>query len=361
MANNRWFVDRTRYEAGFTCPWRRYLGFHANTTGLSPKLPNIYQTPGILIHRGLETFLTTGQIEIPPVPPGVWDSDTTLMVEDTVDAGIRGWIHTTYPWFKENFDLVSVEEELTLDIDDPAIPIRWMARPDLVARRKSDGVLTVHDFKSVGSWRDDYLKEWGDSLQLMMNAHVAAQKYAEPVPFYYVHFIVRGTSDWPTLLTHAWYREPNPPLEPEDWRLKKPYGKSGHMYQKIRVRSKLAMGDWIPSLDPATLQRYFIIGGPFPVNPYKVKLFLQGLPANEWQWMQSIGTASSTVLNELGIAPDITNPKVRDILNSYFPRTFNCYTYNSRCGFYDLCLTPNTGLDRFEPRTPHHPTEGKLE
>jgi hypothetical protein len=358
-----WYVDRTRYTAGFTCPWRRLLGFHAHYAGISPKTPHPALLTGILVHEALDHYLKTGSVFIPSVtarlpPSHVWESDIIATAQSQVEALVLGWIRTTYPWFNDNFDLVATEQEMTLALPHPEFSINWMARPDLVARNRKTGALTVHDFKTTSSWQDRYLTEWGDSLQLMMNAHCTAQHYGEPVPHYYVHFLVKGSADYPTPLTHAWLRPASPPLDAEDWQIKKPYKRTGLPYERVLISKHRPLSAWVDSLPPDIISKYFIVGGPFLVNPYKIRLFTDGLIANEWWWQESLGSYLSTCVTETGKDWDLDNPDTRSVLNRFFPRTFNCYTYNSRCSFYDVCLKPETKWqDRYELRTPHHPQE----
>jgi hypothetical protein len=179
---------------------------------------------------------------------------------------------------------------------------------------------------------------------MMMNAHTCSIALDEPVPHYYVHFLVKGNEDYPSPTVSAWYREPMPPFQTEDWAVKKPGGRD-MKYRKVRVADHRPIGDWVWSMPPDDLNKGFIIGGPFPVQPYKVQQFLSGLPANEWWWQQSIAASGSL--------DPATN---RAALDATFPRTYNCYTYGSRCPYYRVCFSPDW-QSHFKPRVPHHTTE----
>lgn len=354
-----WQVDRSRYMDGFVCPWRRLLRYHAN---LDPQVTASPLVTGIATHRSLELLLqpylpgahrglqgasTAAYIALQEQPPSVWESasDPTLQ-QDLVTGLTHGYARSLLPWLLDSFDILALEQEQTLLLDHPSMPIEWMTRPDMICRHKQTGVLSIHDFKTTSYWADKNLQEWADNVQMMMNAHVCSKILGEPVPHYYVHFLIKGNEEYPTPLVSAWYQDAMPPFQKEDWQVKKPYGKS-LKYRRLLVSTVRPLADWVWSLPIETVDKCFVLGGPFPVHSFKVEQFIAGLHANEWWWQQSIASLPN------GIHGDLND---RSTLDATFPRTFNCYTYGSRCPYYRACFEPNW-QPHYRPRVPHHTTE----
>lgn len=344
---------------GFVCPWRRLLRYHANLEPLVTAPPLLV---GQVQHRSLELLLqpylndatpqarpldlaeSAAQAALLEIHPSTWESDPSAPLhKDMVVALTHGYARHTLPWLLDNFILLAIEQEMTYAIDHPSMPMVWMSRPDLVARNRQSGRLSAHDFKTTSYWQDTHLQEWAESVQMMMQAHVASLYYHEPVPTYYVHMLVKGTDKYPSPLVEAYYREPMPPFQTEDWQVKKPYGRD-MKYRKVRVSDHRSLSSWIWQMPPQN--ESFIIGGPFNVHDYKVKQFLAGLPANEWWWQQSLAQHGSQIQVD----------RDRDALDRTFPRTYNCYTYGARCPYYRVCFDPDW-QSHYKPRVPHHSTE----
>lgn len=357
-----WQVDRSRYMDGFTCPWRRLLRYHANLEPLTPATP---LTTGIAVHRSLELLLQpylAPHADIAPLyrataasaaalqeqDPSIWESASTLQ-QDLVVGLTHGYAHSPLPWLLDNFDILALEQEQTLLLDHPTMPVEWMSRPDMICRDKKSGVLSIHDFKTTSYWADKNLQEWADNVQMMMNAHVCSKILGEPVPHYYVHFLIKGNEDYPSPLVSAHYQEAMPPFQKEDWQIKKPYGKASK-YRKVLVSAHRPLSDWVWSLPIETVDKCFVLGGPFMVHPFKVQQFISGLHANEWWWKESIASLPD---GQVRTAFDLNQPH---LLDQTFPRTYNCYTYGSRCPYYRVCFEPNW-QSHYKPRTPHHTTE----
>lgn len=359
-----WMVDRSRYIAGFTCPWRRLLQYHAN---LEPLTTASALVTGIATHRSLELLLqphlksaaSTPLLFTPQgraalaasqalqeQPPAIWESASDPSLQKDLVTGLtHGYARITLPWLLEHFEILATEEEQLLLLDHPQMPLTWMSRPDLICRHKQTGILSIHDFKTASYWKDSNLNEWADNVQMMMNAHVCSQALGEPVPNYYIHILVKGNDEYPSPLVSAWFREPMPPFQTEDWQTKRPGGRD-MKYRKVRVSEHRAIEDWAWTMPLEDCMKGFIIGGPFLVQPSKVHQFIDGLHANEWWWQQSIDTVGGAV------DPASQMPA----LNRTFPRTFQCYTYGSRCPYYRVCFTPDW-QSHYKPRTPHHTTE----
>ena len=75
---------------------------------------------------------------------------------------------------------------------------------------------------------------------------------------------------------------------------------------------------------------------------------------------------SDYFLNEVLPRQDVwreCEPEAQQALDRMFPRTFNCYSYGSRCPYYNLCFK-GPGWDKpfdhgYVEREPHHAQEPK--
>lgn len=367
-----WYSDRSRYEAGYLCPWRRLLGYHAGGMGFVPTSESTEQAAGQYIHDVLANVLR--------LPASATRSDVDTAIRDT-DAlrhylltralifseddlfeyrgVVHGWARTVMPWLLADYEVVSTEEEITLDLGDD---IRWMARPDFVLRSREHGYLVDCDFKSTRSKVDRIGQMHVASLQAIMNSYAISQKYGEPVREVQIHCIQLGKQPWPTPITHAYYRPGQPPYVAEDWQPKNrtPDGKwLGKLYRKVEVRNHREVGDWVWSMPPATLADLF------PVTRQQFNPDDQGL-----RYAQALDSIRTTERWWRERVTPIDWDKVTPLqLSATFPRTFACHEYGRDCEFFEACFAPATFATEGHPtgplynrmitRTPHHPQEGE--
>jgi hypothetical protein len=116
------------------------------------------------------------------------------------------------------------------------------------------------------------------------------------------------------------------------------------------------IGEWVWEMPAEECAKTMIILGPFNVVEEKTKQFMRGLPTNETSWFERLQGLDWTQWAETSFQHE---------LDQLFPRTFNCYTYGSRCRFYNLCFK-GPGWDKpfengFVERVPHHTQEPKGE
>jgi hypothetical protein len=394
-----WHTDRSRYMAGFDCNWKRLLGYHAFGTGLSSELVPLPLTTGIDIHATLEGMLKlrldpgspVHEIDerrvsslLPGVPVATTSAEDKFM--DAADISIaipHAFARIAMPWLDEHFEILTVEEELThvpsqrasrpiggMGKDpDPHLnewfAIHFNSRPDFTARDKSTKKVTVHDFKTASSFQEAReLMTYADNVQMMINSKQVKDKHnLTYYPDYYVHILKKGNAWSPSPLIHAFFREGAPPMQTEDWKPKfwlppeTVGGKKrsiGRAYSKQRVSLKRSIASWVWEMPAAVVAEQIVILGPFNVVSEKTQQFMRGLPKHEQEWIRKLADLDWT---------QWADPNFQYLLDDRFPRTFNCYTYGSRCSFYNLCFK-GPGWDKplengYVAREPHHTQEPK--
>jgi len=360
-----WPTDRSQFLAGFLCPWKRLLQFHAFGKGIEKNALYAPLATGISIHKGLELILkgkaTTQQqaadLLREPLAQYIKEHLDTQFENPQeeiaqqvaiVDALVHAYTRITIPWLHENFDLVDVEQGQAIELPGDQ-KILWRSRPDFVTRAKLGGGLAIHDFKSSSYWSDSDADQWADSLQQMLNAYVASQNYGERVESYYIHILVKGSKRSPSYLTHPSYRPANLPIQTEDIL---PFYCAKKGYSRVFAPNiPISIADWVWNAPGEHVAKTVPVVGPFPVNYNKVERFLSGLPRNEQSWQERLAGLDWE---------NWKSPAFQQKLDERFPRTFNCYEFGGRrCQFYTIChhgpsWADPIGSKEFRVREPHH-------
>lgn len=385
-----WFADQSRYMAGFSCPWQRLIRYHLNwipyTT--APEL-----VVGSWIHSLLEKVMRLAQqgksqseikqwlIDAQQSDPAAQHdgefpdkardatlfgpSNTPTPLGEAEGYGLaHAWVRCNLPWLLENYEILGVEEEYTLDLGND---MYWMARPDVVLRSRLTGLPCILDFKTTRSKADRIGDIHLQSLQSIMNSHAVSAKYGQPCGEVQIHVIQLGTEQWPTLVTHAYYRAGQPPYVPEDWQ-PKPRRKDGtwlgKLYRKVVVHEHRPTHEWIWSVDAAVLPDVVPISRTEydpKVLGLKITQAICSVILNEQEWRAKV-----EALGDLGNIKAIDAPTYQ-ALTSQFPRTFSCVQYGRACEYMSLCFDPDMQSAPvasvpvgFTRRQPHHPQEDNL-
>lgn len=399
------YTDRSRYEDGFTCEWRRLLRFHAFQTGIETNRISPALAVGLSVHSTLEGMLLH-RLKYPndPIDKLVVEAllmeqsrlgrfvpfmqlheqtQATEMVKNAVDICVaipHAYARIVLPWLDKQFKVLTIEQEYVFKpqyrvagppngegLMAPRYDLHFNSRPDFVAEDKATGRISVHDFKTASSFQQDReLLTYADNVQLMINSmQVMRDLNLDYYPPYYVHILIKGNDYSPSPLIHAYWQPEVPALQQERWEPKfwlppvKEGGKRrsiGRSFQKVRVSDHKSVADWVWEMPASVAAEQSVVLGPFPVNPLKVSQFIAGLGRNEEHWLQRTADLDWRQWGEPGFMRH---------LDATFPRTFRCYTYESRCQFYSLCFRDTGWVNPvehgFKPREPHHTTEPQKE
>lgn len=358
------FSDNSRYIAGFACPFLRLCHYHLLGTGYVPLTEPIETFVGHQLHTLIEHVVNHSsphptKSEVSSLLP-LLPSPTDSLVASEIYGLIHGWCRTVLPWLRSSYEILSIEQEFTLDLGDS---ISWMARPDFVLRRRSDSGLVIADLKTTRSKADRVASINISSLQTIMNSYAASQHYGEPIVEVQIHALQLGTPTWPTSITHAYYRAAQSPYVTEDWqpRSRRPDGTwLGKLYRRVQVHEHIPIADWVWRMPPDVLKECLplaIHDTDIMVQGLKVIEALASIRKNESQWrdlLSKIDWSTATY-------SDLTN---------LVPRTFSCIQYNRDCDYMPICFNPLLHTEPVSspsskdvlsliltPRVPHHPQE----
>lgn len=417
-----WLVDRSRLWSGWAhCPRERYLEYHSGPYGYGIKRKS--QSLPLVTGGGMHD-LQAELLKLAVGSPGInTGADAKKLIEDAVtkyrkrcvtrgydpnDVGVAdasrvideqsalieafGWAahHNWIPQLLEEWDPVLVEQEIMLPvpaIDDPndvATPIWAMLKPDLVLRRRTDGVPVQVDFKSVAdasyqAWR----RQWEDNGQLALQGWGASAALGQPVDHAYIYALAKGKREaekssglvktWSPFL-YAYHRKANPPMVEEDWSYRWEWvdeegnkRRLGKGYDRVQVwdypfakpEGMSNVEFWVRSMPQDELDRRREILGPFQILEHQRAAMLRAAAAEEQRWQRKLWAVF-----DAGDACkwDERDPKFVEVLDKEAPQTWDCHKYGKDCSFLPICKEgkgAQEGLDSgaYVPRRPHHDPE----
>lgn len=398
MTSTIWLTDRSRYKTGLEeCLHKRFLMYHAFGTGIIKAARSVPLESGIATHailatvlekakvdphgaqertflneairEGLGAFKTlvekAGWLDIEDSEEGKWVLQEQLTL---VEGLVRGWVKVHLPILLQEFSIVDVEREELLPVDFGGYEIGQMGRPDFIARRKADGVLTLHDFKTTSSVDDNYIGSFRNSVQMAIGTAAVEARRGEPVPQYYVWALVKGGrnrfkkngqedgfkkqfSDF----CYVKHVPGNPPIsEPK-------VITTGYWADKTPVWTLPfpSPSEWlIDNLPQSNLWSHFVQIGPYDRQTHMIKQYLLAMKHHEVGWIKNLWKAYQ-LEEQMGW----DNEVYQDLLTTLFPRSYDCSSYGSPCPFFNMCFRQDDnwrdplGSGKYVRREPHHEPE----
>lgn len=316
-----------------------------------------------------------------------------------VEGLIWGWTKVMLPTIVKEYEIVDVEEEELYIINkeeakpEDAIPneIAMMCRPDILLRMKRNNTLGLHDFKTTATVSQAWIDEWRHSVQTASYTHAVESRLNIPVPYYYIHAIIKGQRraeynsltkeyDGPkrqnSMFCYAYFRAPNPPFVGIDYQPKFKYkdvlGKNhnlGKEYIKLPVWQMPFMDKpkeftisewWVEKLaknHPEILWEQFSLIGPYERQDHLIKSYIKEMAAEERRWTVKLWKAYDAA-QEFGEG----SPEHEDVLAEEMPRSWACSHYGAPCPYVPLCFKhvgweDPIGGGLYVARRPHHDLE----
>jgi hypothetical protein len=375
---------------------KRYLSFHAGPFGYGyvKKSQAIPLVTGTQVHAALESVLKLVLAGTKPDDPASFRPvinkaimDYVALVEEhgldtdqgsveqaiilqeqitLVEGLIWGWIRVMLPIILEEFEVEAIEQEELL-VATPRII--QMSRPDILLRRKADGKMGVHDYKTTANVTDNMIREYQQSVQMMVGTLGAQARLREPVDHYYIHTLQKGGrgefkkgSKFHQQYSHLCYAKifpAQPPLEPNTtWNLRGYWIEKTPIWEVLFAQKPMEMSNsefWVSQLPKETLYEMFTLIGPYAVIPHMVEQYMRSMPAEEERWIER--------LDKLYQSPhEWESQEFQALLDQTIPRSYNCYAWHSKCQHWDTCFRQPgwedpVGSGRFAHRRPHHEAE----
>lgn len=400
----KWLVDRSRHTEGLQhCQMSRYLKYHSGPQGIGivSKGFAIPLWTGSTTHLGLEYICKAhigldkplSKAEIRPLinqaleeskaealSKGFEDEpteDQAYILEEQLalaEGLLWGFTRACLEKLLQDYEIVKVEEEMPLDLE--GTNIRLMTRPDMIVRNRVTGQLGLLDWKSHAgsSIGDSTINEYRNSPQMASGVMAAEKNLGEPVEFYTMYFLLKGSRDYfesrgrksqtkcqYSHLIYAKFTPASPPLNDTlfenkgFWIDKQPAWKQEFSQAE---EGASPMETYIYLLPMELLYEQFLEVGPYPKNEFMSRQFLKTLAGEEIRWQRNMAAISGW-----DSTPGGTEQQREDFLSDLIPRSYQCHKYNHKCSFYKICFREGdawkdpVGSGYYVNREPHHEEE----
>jgi hypothetical protein len=366
-------IDRSRKVTADRCLRERYLGYHMFGTGIARTGMSLPLITGIAMHAALESVLKGQSVDDAMTAAladyatevrargiyGIDDSHMEFLIAEQsrlLDGLVRGWVATRMPLFLDRFEIHAIEQEFAFHLSPEIIQ---MMRLDVIARRRSDGMLFIPDFKGTGTaanyWREGF--KHNDQV----NSYILAvqETLQERVGGMVIEGLIKGQRKEDTALSSPFHGK-EVQYSPFCYGYK--HATSGEVQTEYTNRKgfvKIASWDhfttveWMEKMGEECVRDQFLVME-IP-SPEKREL-------ERWR--------RQTVKQEMRIASGVklldlsANEEMREeVLDEYFPQTrSNCHRFNSHCPFEVVCYdgiveSDPIGSGFFQPRESHHELE----
>lgn len=386
------FVDRSRIETFQSCHRKRFFEYHFAGVGIVRKGLQVELATGSAIHSCLEDLgdgvggserldaIIRGNqhyyrneakengLLIEPVPDNV-EQDIQEQL-DLIEALVRLHEILLAPQDAQEYETLASESEITYEI---APGMNFMARPDKVLRRRSDGVVIVRNYKSTANpdmtWRD----QWRYDMQVISEVEAVKKSLGVDVWGVQIVGLVKGRrSEFDGRYSHnnsliyCWVPKDKNSLGTSlemypsyEYTCDSPHSRCsggkkhrlGPSYEKRAVREVFPGGikGWLEHLRdhyPGVLEQYLLVLPPVIVPSHEVD-----------QWRRTVVAQEQRIQNSLE-HEDLTDPEKLDEAFPMYTAHGNCLRPR-KCQFFPICwegagLNPN---ELYRWRTPNHPQE----
>lgn len=170
------YIDRSRIEADWDCPRKRYWNYEHQAPGAEHRgIVRNEDATALIFGSAMHTALSSALMKllephaIAEVLAAQLDKLSYLPEEKfreykNLGLGLYwGFHYVILPNILAQYDVVAVEGEVEFSISPK---IKMMCRPDVVLRRKSDGTYWYPDFKSTAFKNKNWIDSWQYAVQL---------------------------------------------------------------------------------------------------------------------------------------------------------------------------------------------------
>lgn len=170
-------LDRSRIKARRECPTYRYWHYHKRVmaeeaAGLQKSFPGYHFAIGLVVHKGLEVLLQTGDITAalsacdPELVRYFSDKPEKFREMEWLCKGmVYGWYSQRYHDILSNYRVVETERTYTWNINRL---FNYTFRLDVLLERLDDNRLVILDFKTTKKASYDWAKSFEHDLQPML-------------------------------------------------------------------------------------------------------------------------------------------------------------------------------------------------
>lgn len=401
-------TDRSRVISYQRCPRARWFEYYATGSGVRRKGASVPLVTGGVVHEGLACLLGGRMVEeavsetlkaydemvsergFEPVSESDDVAYTQREQRALAEALVRVWAKVGLPKLLEEFQVLSVEEEIEFSL--PVSLIKFMSRPDAVLRERASGDLYVLSFKTAAKVdKRRFAEAQHDDQGISEMIAVESQMGQKAMGVRY-EFLVKGdrsrekdaegeeTGRWVThsRLLRAYVKRGVTSAEDEfrvryKWHCEGPHvahgkvktwncpGDKWHKLGMEWVKTDVwdlpggvkGWVDWLAENASSELEAVVAVPPPVYRHQAEVESWLRQVAARE----HSVWIKADT-LDKI----DVEKPLFAESLDHFFPQHRRSCDWPGACQFQPICFGPvsagNPLLDSgFEKRIPNHPAE----
>lgn len=339
-------IDRSRIEADWDCPRRRYWSTEYDTggphKGITPVGELPYLTFGTAIHTAMANVLM-GVLDHDSIATILRHSLASQPTESQNLAEGLFWAFTRTIWqdWQAEYDVIGIEQECSLPIGPH---VEMMLRPDVCLRHKVSGAYIYPDFKSTGFKTKNWLDGWNYATQLQTGCAGLSAALGQPVEGAIVIGLYKGYyKDYKQRSPFTWiYSYPGYPDQGIGAQYNVEWCRGWNLVETHTFPGGLKA--WVASLPDEVLREQLPITGLIPFNPHTLQNFVTQQTLRE---ARIAGFHAGTLS-----------------LEDVFPmHVKSCRPlFGAACPFLQACHAPTVGTDPvgsglYVPRVPHHNPE----
>ena len=420
------FTDRSRQETGLQqCLGARYWQYHSVTGyGIVRKEQNLPAHTGIFAHlalAGIFKLLLDGKVQEVDLYDPTTRKQIRVFIKEAqdqykaeveavgflnepfseiervmaeqcnlIEGMVWGFLRTWLNTILSEYEIVAVEFEESYVIGctcgvgtgrgeiaehraQDCNGVVQQGKPDITMRRRVDGKLGVHDFKTSKYFSDYEVARYQSSMQMATSTVTVERRLGEEVSHYVIWMLLKGDRkrgynkqtrefDQPkqqqSRFCYVGWKPSNPPLRQTDevsleqkWYLCEPVWEipwEGKPEEMSGV-------EWLvmEKMTSEEVQKQFVRIGPYDRQGWLIQGYLRQVARDERRWVEI----------QWRIYEDVEEgATILEALDDHVPRSWNCNKFGSRCPYWELCTDPvaaqdplRTGL--YIQRVPHHDPE----
>jgi hypothetical protein len=178
------YIDRSRIEADWTCPRRRYWNTEYQAPGAQYRgIVKLEDATALLFGTAMHNALASTMLGLPDsivvqtleqdldklryLPPWQWLEYRTLGL-----GLFWAYVKVIKPRILASYNVVAIEQEVSFMLDDQT---SFMCKPDLILERKTDGTNWYPDFKTTAIKSKQWIDGWQYASQLHLGCHAVEQ------------------------------------------------------------------------------------------------------------------------------------------------------------------------------------------
>jgi hypothetical protein len=388
------FTDRSRFIDFFSCPFKRYIGYHYLGKGISRQGHAIPLATGTYTHEAIEKILniikTTGDLPSVADMRDIINKVTNDYIKVVEEAGFLGlsegerpeyvvteqttlisglvwaWAVFVLPTLLEEFDILHVEQEMERivgcdcglsgvgEVKDHRSRgcncIVIMTRPDIIVQNINTNAQSYVELKTGGKIESSTFE--GD-VQFAFGASGVEGFTGKELASSFVHALSKGyrikaynkeTKQKDGLpyqassLCYAYVSEGISGMVPQDisfkYTKKKGYKRTPvwEIDFKNIPEGVTKAEHYISLMSDKDLEANVNVHGPYPYPKQQVEELLLDVVHLETR-NEEIFAYIDSLVQEKGLGDEETQEE----LHKYIPKSWNCKTYNTICNFYPIC------------------------